>query len=404
MKFNYQARTKDGDIQAGSVEAASQEAALKVLQSYELVVTFLEKASAEPFYSRSLTIFQRISRKDLVLFSRELATMFKADVTLMESLRTIAEETKNLAFKEKILKLSEKIEGGTSFSDALSDFPNLFSPFYINLVKSGELSGKLSDVLEYLADHLERDYDFTQKITAMMMYPAVVLVVFIGVLLAMTIKVIPSLVEVLEFESYQLPMITKIVIAFSDIIRKYFLLIIVGGAGIAVAVWRFRKTPAGKKWFDNFLLKVPVINTFLKTVYLSRFSENLSTLTTGGLPIAKALEISAKVVNNSCFGGIILEACEEVRRGGNISLVFKKYPKLIPPFFSQMVSVGEKTGTLSTVLLGVSGFYQKETERSAEILLSLLEPLMIVILGGAVGVLIAAVLLPMYQGGMAQGG
>src|SRR3972149_3579735 len=158
MKFNYQVRTKEGDIQAGVVEAASQEAAANVLQGYNLIVTFLEKAGEEPFYSRSLKIFEKVSRKDLVLFLRELSTMFKSEVSLIEALQAIAEETKNAAFKEKIFKIGEEVEGGTSFSDALAIFPKLFPSFYINLVKSGESSGKLSEILEYLADHLEREY------------------------------------------------------------------------------------------------------------------------------------------------------------------------------------------------------------------------------------------------------
>ncbi len=399
MKFNYQARTKDGDVQAGAVEAASQEAALQVLQSYDLLVTFLEKASAEPFYSRPLKIFQRVSRKELVLFSRELATMFKSEVTLMESLRTIAEETKNLVFREKILKISESIEGGTSFSEALNGFPELFSPFYINLVKSGEISGQLADVLEYLADHMEREFVFLQKIIVMMIYPAFVLVVFVGVLLVMAIKVIPQLLDVVLAEAGELPLVTRIVIFFSNFLRKYFVLLAAGVAGLSVLLGRYYRTSSGKKWFDNFFLKVPVVGSFLKTVHLARFAENLSTLISGGLPIAKALEITADVVSNNNYQKVILEAREEVRRGETISSVLKKYPRLIPPFFGQMVLVGEKTGTLSGVLLNISSFYQKESERAAEAMLGLLEPLMILLLGGAIGVLIAAVLLPLYQGG-----
>ena len=178
MKFNYQARTKTGDVQAGVIEAASQEAAVNVLQSYELVVTFLKETEGEPFYFRNLKIFEKVNRKDLVLFLRELSIMFKSEVSLVEALQSIAEETKNPVFKESILKMGEEIEGGTSFSDALAVFPKLFSPFYINLVKSGESSGKLSEVLEYLADHLEREYDLARKIISMIVYPAFVLITF----------------------------------------------------------------------------------------------------------------------------------------------------------------------------------------------------------------------------------
>lgn len=397
MKFNYQARTKEGDVQAGVVEAASQEVAVKVLQEYGLVVTFLEQAGEEPFYSKSLGIFQRIGRKDLVLFSRELSAMFKSEVSLVESLRAIAEETKNPTFKEKILKLGETVEAGTSFSAALAGFPELFSDFYINLVKSGEVSGQLSDVLEYLADHLEREYDLLRKISGMMIYPAFVLVVFTGVLLAMSLLVMPKMISMLETESQSLPLITKIVIGFTEFLRKYIILIGAGLVFLVILFKRYSQTEIGKKNIDNFWLKFPLVGRLLKMIYLTRLAENLSTLISGGLPIAEALEIVAKVVGNSRYQDIILETREEVRRGETISYVLKKYPEFVSAFFSQMVLVGEKTGRLSEILLNIVRFYQKEVEGSMENLLSLLEPLMIIILGGAVGILIAAVLLPIYQ-------
>lgn len=399
MKFNYQARTKEGDVQAGVVEAASQEAAVKVLQEYGLVVTFLERAGEEPFYSKSLKIFDRIGRKDLVLFSRELSAMFKSEVTLVESLRAIAEETKNLAFKEKVLKLGETVEAGTSFSAALAGFPELFSDFYVNLVKSGEVSGQLSDVLEYLADHLEREYDLMRKISGMMIYPIFVLVVFSGILLAMALFIMPKMISMLDMESQSLPWITKLVIGFTELLRKYIVLIGAGLVFLAVSLKRYAQTGQGKKNIDNFWLKLPLVGRLLKMIYLTRLAENLSTLISGGLPIAEALGIAAQVVGNSRYQDIILETREAVRRGETISYVLKKYPEFIPAFFSQMVLVGEKTGRLSEILLNIVRFYQKEVEGSMESLLSLLEPLMIVILGGAVGVLIAAVLLPIYQMG-----
>ncbi len=397
MKFNYQARSKEGDIQAGAVEAASKEAAANVLQGYNLIVTFLEKAGEEPFYSRSLKIFEKVTRKDLVFFLRELSTMFKSDVTLIEALQAIAEETKNTGFKEIIFKIGEEIEGGTPFSGALAAFPKLFPPFYINLVKSGESSGKLSDVLEYLADHLEREYELTRKITSMIIYPAFVLVTFLGILIVMSIVVIPKLTSALEIDPQNLPIVTKIVISLTALLRKYIILGIAVVVGLAIFLQRYSKTDIGKKKIDILILKLPLIGNLLKMVYLTRFAENFSTLISGGLPITKSLEILSGVVSNQCYKEIIFEAKEEVRRGEMVSLVLKRHPKLISSFFSQMVLVGERTGRLSETLLDITSFYEKEIERDIEMLLSLLEPILIIVLGGGIGVLIAAVLLPMYQ-------
>ena len=397
MKFNYQARTKEGDIQAGVVEAASQETAINILQNYGLIITYLEKAEEGPFYSRSLRIFEKVSRKDLVLFLRELATMFKSEISLIEALRTLAEETKNLNFKEKILRIGESVEGGTSLSEALAIFPDLFPSFYVNLVRSGEVSGKLSDVLGYLADHLEREYDLSQKILTMMIYPIFVLVTFGGVLLAMTLFVIPKMIDVLSSEMQELPLITRVVIGFTNFLRRFIIPIIIVIGALVFSLLRYRKTPEGKKNFDSFLLKIPSVGKVFKMIFVTRLAENLSTLISGGLPITKALEILSGVVDNYCYQEIILEAKEEVRRGEMISKVFKRHPDFIPPFVSQMVLVGERTGRLSETLLHIVRFYEKEIGKDIGVLLSLLEPLMIVILGGAVGVLIAAILLPMYQ-------
>lgn len=399
MKFNYQARTKQGDIQAGVVEAASQEAAIKVLQDYELVVTFLERSGEEPFYSKRLWIFERITEKDLVLFSRELATLFKAEVSLVEALRTLAEETKNLNFKDKILKIGEAVEGGTSLSEAFALFPDVFSPLYVNLIRSGEISGKLSPVLDYLADHVEREYALRQKLLVMTIYPAFVLLAFVAVFVLMALVVIPQLVTVLNYEPGQLPLLTKVVISITEFFRRFFLLIVLVLVAAGLGLRTYLKTPEGQKKFDGFLLRLPLIGEFLQRVYLARFAENLATLISGGLAIAKSLEVSSNVVGSPSYQDIILEAREDVRRGEKISVALRRHPDLMPVFFSQMVLIGERTGSLSETLLDVTGFYNKEIERGAEALLSILEPLMILVLGGLVGLLIAAVLLPLYQMG-----
>lgn len=399
MKFNYQARTKEGDVQAGTVEAASQEAALKVLQDYQLVVTYLQEAGEEPFYRRRIKFFEGISRKDVVLFSRELATMFKSEVSLIEALRTLAEENKSPNFKEKILKIGEAIEGGTSLSDAFALFPEVFSPFYINLVRSGEVSGQLSDVLEYLADHLEREYALLQRTTVMMIYPAFILLTFFGVLIMMSVVVMPRLIDVMTAEGQDLPLLTKMVIGLTTAVRQGILFIVAAIVFIIFFVRRTLQTPEGRKRFDDFLLGLPILGNIMKLIYLARIAENLSTLISGGLAIARALEITADVVNNSRYKEIILEARDDVRKGEMISKSFKKYSKFVPSFFTEMVLVGERTGRLSEIMLNIVRFYEREIEQGMEALLNTLEPLLIIFLAVVVGVLVAAILLPIYQMG-----
>ena len=396
MKFNYQARTKDGQIQAGVVEASSREAAVALLQKHDLFVTLLENIEAAPFWAKSIKI-GGISSKDIVAFSRQLAVMFKSNVPLLEALQTLAEGfSAKPNFREKIIKIAEEIEGGSSLSQALSLYPSIFSSFYINMVKSGETSGKLSGDLVYLADHLERDHNFRSKVTGAMIYPAFVLAVAVIVLILMTTMVIPKLTEVLLSTGQELPWVTKVIIFFSDFMRKWILVIIVAFVAIIVGFLRYKQTEEGKKIFDRISLKIPLLGGLSKKVYLTRLAENLSTLISGGLPIAQALEISADVVGNTVYKSILLRTRDEVRRGETISTVLKDYPDEISPLFTQMTVVGEKTGQIDQALMNVVDFYQKETERELDSLIYLLEPALIIFLAFIVAFMMIAILMPIY--------
>jgi len=398
MKFNYQARSKKGEAQTGTVEASSREAALALLQKHRLFVTFLEKAEeAQPFYVKKIKLFERISKKDIVNFSRQLSLMFKAKIPLVQALRSIAEQTKNPSFKEKILTLSQEVEAGTPFSQVLSIYPKLFSAFYVSMVKSGEASGTLSESLTYLADHLEREYHLASKIQGAMIYPALIVVVVIGVLAMMMFFVIPNMTKVLTETGQELPFITKVVIALSDFLRNWGWALFLAILAILIFLFRYFKTINGKKFKDKYILRIPMISPFLKMIYLSRFAENLSTLIAGGLPIAQALEITGEVVGNDVYKTIIFQVKDEVSRGEQISKILARHPEQFPPLLIQMVSVGEKTGTLDQSLMNTVDFYRKEIDRAVDNLLSVLEPILIVFLGLIVAGLMAAVLMPLYK-------
>ena len=384
-------------MQSGVVEASSREAALLLLQRHNLFVTFLEKVAMRPFYVRKIKIFERISKKDIVNFSRQLALMFKSKIPLVQSLRSIAEQTKNPAFREKILAISQEVEGGTRFSQALSSHEKLFSNFYVSMVKSGEASGTLSESLTYLADHLEREYHLFSKIQGAMIYPALIVVVVIGVLAMMMFFVIPSMTKVLTETGQELPVITRMVIALSDFLRGWGWALFLVIAGGLFGLFRYAKTVEGKRIKDKILLRIPVAGSFLKMIYLSRFAENLSTLITGGLPISQALEITGDIVGNDVYQNIVFQVKEEVVKGENMSKIMQQHPNEFPPILTQMVAVGEKTGTLDQSLMSVVDFYRQEVERAIDNLLSILEPVMVIFLGGIVAGLMGAVLLPLYK-------
>ena len=397
MKYNYQARTKKGEVQTGIVEASSREAAIVLLRKYGLYVTILEEATALPIYAKRLKLFEGITRQDIVLFSRQLSIMFKSKVPLVESLNVLSGQTRNLDLKERILDLSEEVEGGTSFSGALSRHPEIFSSFYISMVKAGEVSGTLSESLEYLADHLEREYHLTSKIRGALLYPALIVVVVLLVITMMIFFVIPNLSEVLIGSGSELPTATKIVINSAAFLREFGWVLGLVILLVIFAAFRYYRSQKGKKFFDGLFLKIPVIGPFLKTINLALFAENLSTLISGGLPIASALQTVGEIVGNSRYKEVIFEARDRVKKGETISSVLSAAPEVFPPVFVQMTLVGERTGTLDSTLMNIVNFYKKEIDRTIDNLLSILEPLLIVILGVVVAGLMLAILLPLYQ-------
>ena len=396
MKFNYQARVKTGEIQSGVVEASSKEAAFDALRNYGLYVTFIEEAKM-PFYARDFKFLERTTKKDIVIFSRQLAIMFKSKVPLIEILMTLGKQVKGASFKEKIFNMAKEIEGGSSLSKALAMYPKLFTPFYINMVRAGEASGKLVDVFLYLADYLEKENNLRSKIIGALIYPAFVILVFVAVVVIIMVYVIPQLVTVLEESGEELPLLTRMVISSSNFMKTQGWIILLVLAVIGFALYRFFKSDFGRAFIDERMVRAPLFGVFFQKLYLARFALNLSTLISGGIPIAQALEITGEVVGNRTYKEIALETRDEVKKGQKISSVLERHPKVISPFFFQMVVVGEKTGTIDTSLNNVVEFYEKEVDRGLDAFIKLLEPIMIIVLGVVVGGLMGAILIPIYS-------
>ena len=399
MKFEFQARTITGEIKSGIVEASTREAALSALKEKEFYVTALQE-HAPPIYAIKLNIFERVSKKDIAIFSRQLAIMFKSRIPLVETLRTLSQQMNNAFFQENILKIAEDVEGGTSLSKALAVHPKIFSSFYVSMVSSGEASGKLTDVFLYLADYLEKEHHLKSKLIGAFIYPSFILAVFIGVVALIVGYVIPQLSTILKETGQELPLITRIVISVSDFTRTKGWVLVIVFAILALIIYQILKMPKGKSFFDKNILRVPFVGDFMRKFYITRVALNLSTLISGGLPITQALQITSEVVGNDKYRDIMLEAKEDVRKGDPVSSILKRYPQFISPLFYQMVVVGEKTGTIDTSLINVVSFYQGEVNRALDDFIKLLEPILIVVLGLVVGGLMASVLLPIYTTGL----
>ena len=397
MRFNYQARTKYGEIQTGVVEAGSREAAIETLQRYDLVVVFLEQLSEVPFYTRSLRFLQRIRAKEITIFYRQLAILFEANVSPLDSLKILGEQTSNPLLRDLIFEIERDIKGGETLSSAMAKHPKVFSTFYVNVVKAGEATGKLHEVLRYLADHAEREYNLNFKVRGAFTYPVVILSLFVIVAILMMIYVVPQLASMLEELGQKLPITTRILIATSKFMRSWFWLIALMVVVLVVAIVKLIKTAKGSLLLDIIKLKIPIFKSLFQKIYLTRLSENLKTLLIGGIPILKALEITSTVIGNKIYERIINEAKEQVRVGKTISSAFSHYPKQITPMVTQMVGVGEKTAELDVILEKVALFYQQEVDRTVVNMTQLIEPFMILILGAGVGFLVSAILMPIYN-------
>jgi len=396
MKFLYQARTKEGDVKSGTIEASSKEVALSLLQKLGYYVTYLEEEKP-PIYAREVKIFRKNSLRDLFTFFRQFSILLGSQVPIVESLMTLSSQTKNLELKEIISDIAKEVDAGSPLSKALLKYPNVFSPFYVAMIKAGEASGKLSQSLSSLANHLEREYNLRGKVRGAMIYPTLVFIVFLIILGVMAFSVLPSFEKILKERQVEIPFPTKVILFLSKFLRERFLILALVFAIFFILIFYYSKTKEGKKNFDKIFLKFPFFGEISKQSILSRFAGNLSTLTSAGLTVTEALEIVEEIVGNEVYKSAISKMKEGVKRGETISSISSLYPELFPPLFTQMVSVGEKTGTLTNCFLAISNFYQSEAEKSIENFLRILEPLLIIILGVLVGGLMLSVLLPLYK-------
>lgn len=396
MRFVYEARTPEGEIQSGTVEAPSHDAAVKTLERYNLIIVGLEEEKGGLNFKKEIKFLARVKHQEIVVFSRQLAVLFEAQVPLLDALHTLAEQTPNPKFKDTLNGIAEEVDAGTPFSQALEKYPKLFSKFYVSVVRAGEASGRLNEVLNYLADHEEKAYDLTRKVRGALIYPAFIVASLIIVGAVMLIFVVPQITSIFEESDAELPFLTVVVISLSDFAKAFWWLIIILLAAAGFGLARFFKTPAGALVRDTLLLKIPILKNLFQKVYLTRLAENLSTLIRGGIPIIQALTITGDVVGNLVYRRTIEEATAEVRKGGSISGVLKNN-KYIPSLVTQMVLVGENTGRLDSILATIASFYQKDVDNMVSNLAALIQPILILVLGGAAGLLVAAILLPIYN-------
>jgi type IV pilus assembly protein PilC len=395
MRYNYQARDSQNNLVGGGIDAESEEIAGATLRDLGYTVMSLE-AQRRDLLNLSLPFLTPVSTKDIVIFTRQFAVLIGAQVPIVEGLRSVGRQTRNHELQRVVVEVAAEVESGTALSTALAAHPRVFSDFFVNIIKSGETTGRLEEVMNYLADQMEKDYDLMQRIRGAMMYPLFVIIGLVVVGFVMMTFVVPKLTETLTESGVPLPWTTQALIAVSGFMQHNVVAILIG---LVVAAALFRvwiSRPAGKLQWDSFKLRVPVVGPLLQRVAVVRLTRSFGTLLVGGVDVPAALDICADIVGNEHYRQLLLETRREVADGNSVTSVLFRDPAM-PNMVPQMLAVGEETGRMSEVLERLTGFYSRELDNSVANLVSAIEPLIMLVMGGAVGVMVAAIMLPMYQ-------
>ncbi|MEK7146960.1 MAG: type II secretion system F family protein [Patescibacteria group bacterium] len=396
MKFKYQARTKTGELQAGTVDATSREAALNILTGHELYILSLENIEKIRWYEGIINFFSRVKTQHLMIFTRQFATLLSAKSPLSSSLKSLYQQTDNVFLKEAIFEIISDIDAGLSLSQALDRHRNIFSSFYVNMVRSAEVSGRMEEAMDFMANYLEKEVRVGSRIKNALIYPVFVLGLFAIVGGILVSVVFPELKPIFEEADVALPLLTRILLFSGDFIAGWWWAIsIIFGVFVFLMIDYFQ-TSEGRAVFDEIKIRLPVLGGFAKKLYVARFAQATSVLIRGGIPVTQAIEIAGNTVGNVVYQDILREAAEGVRRGELLSQALGR-SVYFPPLVSQMVAIGETTGRLDDLLDKIAVFFTQQVDDAAANLVELIQPSLMAFIGIAVGLLFASILLPIYD-------
>jgi type IV pilus assembly protein PilC len=370
--------------------------AISGLQRRGLVVISIKEESENKSIF-SMSFFEKVKQKDVVIFSRQIATLFEAQVSALKAFTMLAVNTENKLLGRKLTQIGDDLQSGISISGALAKHPDVFSNFYVNMVKVGEETGKLNQTFLYLADYLDRQYALTSKTKNALIYPAFVVGTFFVVMTLMFTIVIPKLASIILDGGQSVPFFTQVVIDVSNLFVNYGFFALIFLVLLGIWIWRLASTARGKVYLDSLKLSMPILGDLYQKLYLSRITDNLNTMLSSGIPIVRAIDITAEVVGSLIYKNILAEVADGVKSGLALSAAFEKHTNYIPAILVQMTQVGEETGSLGAILKTLTTFYAREVDGAVDTLVGLIEPVMIVVLGVGVGILLVSVLGPIYN-------
>ncbi len=395
-KYSFLAKSLEGKTEKGILETKDEFELAKILREKGLILIKAEKEREKkrlkiPLFSLGVPLSEKM------FFTRNLRVMISAGVSLPRAILSLSEQTKNKKFKNALQKIAERIVKGEKFSDALSYFPQIFNEFYQNMIKVAEETGKLEDVLGILATQMEREHELRSKIKGAMIYPAVIVCALIGVGVLMLVMVVPKLAETFKELGVELPMTTRIVISLGTFLEKNFLILLISFIVLIFFFFQFLKTKVGKRIFDKISLFLPIFSSLVKKSNSASTARSLSSLISAGVSLPRALEITANTLGNVFYKEALLTSAEAVRKGGKLSESLKPYQKIYPLTLISMLAVGEETGETSEVLAKIADFYESEVTDAAKNLTSVIEPILMLIIGAAVGFFAISMVQPMYS-------
>lgn len=397
MKFKYQAKTKEGEMQVGFVDAGSRDGAANILTSHDLFILSVESAETIGIADRIMAVLNRVRRKDMMIFTRQLATLLEARLPLNNALKILHEQTANKLLKEAVLRVSEDIDSGLSFSQALERQGALFPDFYVEMVRAAEVTGNLNEIAGFLADYTEREGELASKASSALIYPAVVAALFVVVAFILVTFVFPSIGSVFAQSDVQLPWYTQALLSTGNFLSQWWIVVVVAVIALGFALIDYFGTDEGKALLDDAKIRMPVAKKVYLPIIMARFGNAAALLVHGGVPIEQALEIISHTVGNVLYKDVIHTVADDVRQGKLLSESIAAHPQFFPQLVSQMVGVGETTGKIEDIFRRLSAIYTREADQVTGNLVDLIQPIIMIVMGLMVGFLFASILIPIYS-------
>jgi type IV pilus assembly protein PilC len=393
--YKWEGKTLRGAIKRGELEAASEGALRIQLRQQNIIPTKILSRGKEIKLEFSFAR-KRVSQKSIAVFTRQLATMIDAGLPLVQSLEILAMQQENAFFKKVLTTIKDDVESGSTFAAALGRHPKVFNDLYVNLVVAGEEGGILDNILLRLSNYIEKAVALKKKVKSALVYPTSILAVAVLVVTILMIFVIPVFEKMFLSAGQSLPFLTLVIVGLSKLMKKYFLLLAAGLVVLVFLLRRYYKTEGGRRTIDRVLLKIPVFGMLFRKIAIARFSRTLSTLVSSGVPILDSLNIVAKTAGNQIVEDAIMSARSSISEGETIAEPLSR-ADVFPPMVTQMISVGESTGSLDTMLGKIADFYEEEVDTTVATLTSLLEPFLMLFLGGTIGTIVIAMYLPIFN-------